>query len=158
MAPLTWSKSQHVNATPDRVYEWMTDFQEDDHGRPAFIKGSGATKTYTKKPSKRTIVSREGNNVKIKDEWGGRTFEMDLELMALDRTVKMTGPYGYEAVWKAVPDEGGTKVEAAISLSPKGFFRFIMGFFKKRFFRELEQDFQGHIADMENDFSLSDRV
>jgi len=30
-----------------------------------------------------------------------------------------------------------------------------MGLFKKRFFRELSQDFQGHIADMENSFSES---
>ena len=150
MRTVTWSKSTQVKAPPSTVFEWMTDFQEDDHARHAFVVGSGAKKTYTKKPSKRTIVSRSGNSVKILDEWGGRKFPMDLELVPLDRTVKMKGIMGYEAVWKAQPDEGGTKVEANVSLTAKGLWGLLLPLFRKRFIRELEQDFAGHIADLEN--------
>lgn len=155
MAPIAWAKSAHVDASPDAVFEWMTDFQVDDHGRPAFVKGSGADKTYTRRPSKRTILSRDGNKVKILDEWGGRHFEMDLELLPLDRTVKMLGPFGYEAVWTAVPDGAGTKVDARVVLNVKGLMGFIMGFFKKRFRRELDQDFAGHIADLKDSLHIA---
>jgi len=155
MAPIAWSKSARVEVSPDAVFEWMTDFQVDDHGRPAFVRGSGAAKTYTKKPSKRTLLSREGNKVKILDEWGGRHFEMDLELVPLDRQVNMIGPFGYAAVWKAVPDGDATKVDANVVLNVKGFMGFIMGFFKKRFYRELDQDFAGHIADLKDSLKIA---
>ncbi len=150
MAPLDWSKSTHVNIPPDVVFSWMTDFQEDDHGRTAFVKGTGAPKIYLKKPSKRTVVSREGNNVKIHDQWGGRKFDMQLELVPLDRTVKMQGPMGYSATWKAVPDQGGTKVEAQISLHMKGFRGLLAPLFRKKFYRDLEYDFNGHISDLQD--------
>lgn len=153
MAKMQWSQSSRVKASPDTVFAWMTDFQEDDHGRPSFVKGSGAPKTYTKKPSKRMIVSREGNKVKILDEWGGRKFDMNLELIPLDRTVDMKGPMGYHAVWKAVPDEGGTKVEASVNFEVRGFWGLLFRLFRKKFYRELNQDFAGHIADLENDLA-----
>jgi hypothetical protein len=154
MSAITWSKSTRVKASPDTVFAWMTDFQEDDHARHAFVVGSGAKKTYTKKPSKRTVVSRDGNKVKIHDEWGGRKFEMNLELFPLEREVKMTGPFGYQASWKAVPDEGQTKIEAHVELHMKGLMGFLAPLFRGRFIRELEQDFAGHIADLENDLAV----
>jgi hypothetical protein len=151
MAELKWTKSARVPYPPDTVFEWMTDFQEDDHGRPAFVKGTGApAKKYTKKPSKRTIVSRSGNNVKILDYWGGRTYDMDLELVPLDRTVNMKGPWNYQAVWKAVPDEGGTKIEAEVGIKIGGFAGLLMGLFKKKFYRDLEYDFAGHMSDLQD--------
>lgn len=153
MAKMQWSQSSRVKASPDTVFAWMTDFQEDDHGRPAFVKGSGAPKKYTKKPSKRTIVSRDGNKVRIHDEWGRRKFDLDLELIPLDRTVDIKGPMGYHAVFKAVPDEGGTKVEASVAFEVKGFWGLLFGLFKKKFYRELNQDFAGHVADLENDLA-----
>lgn len=150
MAPLNWSKTAHVNIPPDTVFAWMTNFQEDDHGRPAFVKGSGAPKKYTKKQSKRTVVSSKGNHVSIHDEWGGRKFDMELDLVPLDRTVNMKGPMGYVAVWKAVPDEGGTKVEAHISLPMRGFWGLLAPLFRKKFYRDLEYDFNGHISDLQD--------
>jgi hypothetical protein len=150
MAPLDWSKSAHVKIPPDVVFAWMTNFQEDDHGRTAFVKGTGASKKYTKKPSKRTVLSSEGNHVHILDEWGGRKFDMQLELVPLDRTVKVQGPMGYFAIWKAVPDNGGTKVEAQISLHMKGLRGLLAPLFRKRFYRDLEYDFNGHISDLQD--------
>ncbi len=150
MAPLHWTKATRVNVPPDAVFAWMTDFQEDDHGRPAFVKGAGSPKTYTKKASKRTVVSRSGNMVSIHDEWGGRKFDMELELVPLDRTVNMKGPMGYTAVWKAIPDAGGTKVEAIVSLNMKGFWGLLAPLFRKKFYRDLEHDFNGHISDLQD--------
>jgi hypothetical protein len=150
MAPISWSKSAHVNATADKAFEWMTDFQEDDHARPAFVNATGAKKAYEKKPSKRTIVSRQGNTLKILDEWGGQKFALDLELVPLDRVVKMKGAHGYQATWRAVPDEGGAKIEAQVSMNAKGLMGFFMRFFKKKFYRDLDGDFAGHIADLED--------
>ena len=150
MAELKWSNSAQVKFPPDAVYAWMTDFQEDDHGRPAFIKGSGAPAKVYKKPSKRTIVSRSGNNVKILDVWGGRTYDMDLELVPLDRTIIMKSQWNYHAVWKAVPHEGGTKVEAEVDMKVGGFAGLVMGLFKKKFYRDLSYDFNGHISDLQD--------
>jgi hypothetical protein len=155
MAPLKWSKSADVSDSPDAVFEWMTDFQPDDHARPAFVKGSGAKKTYTSHASKRTVLARTGNHVTIHDDWGGRHFEMELDLVPLDRTVKMIGPFGYSAVWKAVPNGDGTRLEANVALDVKGFFRFIMKLFQKRFFRELDQDFAGHVADLKDSLKIA---
>jgi hypothetical protein len=150
MAELKWTKSAHVPFPPDTVFEWMTDFQEDDHARPAYVKGSGAPAKFTKKPSKRTIVSRSGNTVKLSDLWGGRTMEVDLTLVPLDRTVNMKGPWNYQAVWKAVPDAGGTKVEAEVAMKVGGFAGFLMSLRKKSFYRQLDYDFAGHMSDLQD--------
>lgn len=150
MAELKWSRSQVVNFAPDVVYQWMTDFQEDDHARPSFIKGTGMEKKYTKKPSKRTIVDRSGNNVHIMDYWGGRTYDMHLELVPMERTVIMKGPWNYLAVWKAVPHEGHTKIEAEVGMKIGGFAGLIMGLFKGKFYRDLAGDFAGHMSDLQD--------
>jgi hypothetical protein len=152
MAERHWTKSARVNFPPDLIFEWMSDFQEDDHGRPAYIKGSGAPAKYSKKPSKRTIVSRSGNNVKIHDQWGGKQFDMDLELAPLDRTIKMSGAWNYRAVWKAVPDSGGTKVEAEVTIRAGGLAGLLMALFmgKKKFYRQLDYDFAGHMSDLQD--------
>jgi hypothetical protein len=150
MADLKWSKSAQVPFPPDAVFAWMTDFQEDDHGRPAFVKGSGAPKKYTKKPSHRQVLERSGNSVHILDKWGGRTYDMRLELKPLDRSVEMKGPWNWHAVWKAAPHEGGTKVEASVDMRVGGFAGLLMSLFKKSFYRDLEYDFNGHISDLQD--------
>jgi len=46
-------------------------------------------------------------------------------------------------------------VEAEVKLDVKGFMGFIMGFFKKRFYRELDQDFAGHMADLKDSLKIA---
>src|SRR5439155_21501752 len=40
--PARWSFEAHVDAPPDAVYAWMTDYSEDDHANERFRRGAGA--------------------------------------------------------------------------------------------------------------------
>ncbi len=152
MAPVEWHFNAVVNGTSDAVFNWLSDYQPDDHTSEAFRKGAGEKKP-PKHPAKRAILSREGNMLKIHDEWGRSKFDSAVELVPLSREVKITGGFGYSAVWKAVPEGDKTKLEVHGVWAPTGFIRFFVPLFRKRFVRDMELDFKGHTAELENDLA-----
>lgn len=149
MAPVTWARSAVVEASPDAVFRWMSDFREDDHARPAFKRGAGV-KDDGKPGAKRTILSRDGNVVRLRDEWGRRRFELAVTVDEKARTVTIDGEHGYRAVWRAVAEGAGTRVEASTTLAPKGLFGLLAPLFAGSFRKELDRDFAGHVADLED--------
>lgn len=148
MAPVTWSRSALVPASPDVVFRWMSDFRDDDHARPAFKRGAGV-KEDGKPGSKRTVLSRDGNVVRLRDEWGRRRFDLTVTLDERSRSVTIDGEHGYRSVWRAVAEGAGTRVNASTTLAPRGLFGLVAPLFAGSFRKGLDQDFAGHIADLE---------
>jgi Polyketide cyclase / dehydrase and lipid transport len=148
---MRWRHEARLAASPDAVYAWMSDFREDDHAREAFLRGAG------QKPggaaSRRTVVSRDGNRVKLRDAWGRRTFEMDVELAPQAREVRLTGEYGYRATWRAEPDGAGTRVVSEGAFEPAGLMRLVAPLFARGFARQMEQDFRGHVEDLRSELA-----
>ncbi|SRR5581483_2697618 len=143
---MRWRHEALVPASPDAVYAWMSDFREDDHAREAFLRGSGA------KPggaaSHRTVVSREGNRVRLHDAWGRRSFDLDVELAPEAREVRLTGEYGYSATWRAEPAAGDTRVVVEGRLEPTGIMRLLAPLFSRGMAKQMQDDFNGHVEDM----------
>src|SRR5688500_10820524 len=110
MGSATWRATGTVEADPDRVYAWLTDFTDDDHNSPAYTRGAGIPPDKKTKPSKREVLSREGNVLEIRDEWGGSKFTATVTLDPKARTVRIQGGMGYDSVWRATPEGSGTRV------------------------------------------------
>lgn len=143
--PLVWSFSDLVQADPDAVFAWMTDYREDDHRSPAFLRGAGAKRGEA---SHRRILARTASEAEIEDTWKGRTFRLRAVFDKENGEVRITGGYGYEALWRAVPSGSGTRVEVEGRVAPPGMLRLLFPLFARGMRRELEQDFRGHLEDL----------
>src|SRR5581483_8174623 len=130
---MRWRHEALVPASPDAVYAWMSDFREDDHAGEA---------------SHRTVVSREGNRVRLHDAWGRRSFDLDVELAPEAREVRLTGEYGYSATWRAEPAAGDTRVVVEGRLEPTGIMRLLAPLFSRGMAKQMQDDFNGHVEDM----------
>jgi len=147
MGRVTWRFSDTVRARPDDVYAWMADFAADDHATEAFKRGAAYPEKKWK-PSKRTVVSREGNVLRIKDEWGRGGFETTATLDAATRSVRIVGGLGYEATWRATPEGDGTRIEVDGKMG-RGLLGSLMKLVAGRSTREgMEKDFRGHVEDL----------
>jgi hypothetical protein len=146
--PVTWSHEAILRAPPDAVYAWMSDFREDDHARPAYLRGAGVAKP-SKRPAVRRVVAREPGLVKLEDSWNGRTFRLTAHLDPERREVRIEGGMGYHAVWRAEPAPEGTRLRVDGKLAPGGVLGLFTPLFAKGMMREMAQDFRGHVADAE---------
>lgn len=140
---VSWSFSAHVPAPPDAVFAWVSDFREDDHARPAFLRGAGM-----KAPAgRRRIVAREGNVVTLEDGMGRRAFRTRATVDAAAREVRVEGAHGYRATWRAAPEGDGTRLTCEGALAPDGLLRLFVPLFAKGMLRQVRADFDGHVAD-----------
>jgi hypothetical protein len=146
--PARWLFSAHVAAPPDEVFRWMSDFREDDHSRPAYLRGAGVDPSKARVSSKRTVLSREGNVIRLLDEWDGRSFKATVTLAPERREVVIEGGFGYRATWRAAPEGEGSRVECAGEFGAKGIMRLVAPLFARSFEREMRKDFDGHVADL----------
>lgn len=145
--PRGWSFSARVDASPDAVYAWMSDYSEDDHANPRFKAGAGV------KPDDRThnhrVVRRTSErHLTVEDQWGRQRFVVEVELVPERREVRISGQYGYRGVWRAEPDGAGTRVVSEGRLEPTGFARLFAPLFAGMFMKQMRGDFEGHVADM----------
>ncbi|MHB8604313.1 MAG: SRPBCC family protein [Thermoplasmatota archaeon] len=145
--PVEWNYAAHVRAAPDAVFAWMTEFTEDDHTRPAFRRGAGMTRPVDR-GSTRKIVSSQGDVVRVEDPWGGRGMPMKVTIDRAARATHLEGQWGYRSTWRAVADGDGTRVEVEGELAPPGLMRLFSGLFAGKMKKDLEADFNGHIADL----------
>lgn len=147
MPPVRWSLTRFVPVAPDAAYAWLTDFREDDHDRPAYRRGAGAKPGG--KPSKRSVVSRDGDVVQLRDEWDGRAFDLRVTLDAGTRSYAIEGAkWGYKATWRVEPSPGGARIRVDGEMAPKGLLGLLAPLFAKGMVREMERDLQGHVTDM----------
>lgn len=147
-----WSFEARVPAPPEAVYAWMSDYREDDHAREAFRRGAGV-KPDDRRASQRRIVRRDGNRLVLEDTWGGQRFSLHVELRPSAHEIHVKGAYGYRAVWTAKADAGGTLVRCEGSMEPTGLLRFVAPFFAKAFVKQMQADFDGHVAEMRVDLA-----
>lgn len=140
---MQWRFEDTIDATPDAVYAWMCDFQPNDHSREAYLRGAKARP----QASLRTVVSREGNHVKLHDAWGKEAIDLDVRLAPPEREVRVTGPWGYRATWRALPGPAGTRLVVEGELAPSGIMRLFAPLFAGRMRRQMEEDFRGHLED-----------
>src|SRR5882672_10731032 len=146
--PARWSFEAHVDAPADAVYAWMTDYSEDDHANDRFRKGAGV-EAEDRTHNHRVVERKDERHLVVRDEWGRRRFEMQVELGPDAREVRVTGGFGYRATWKAAPDGGGgTRVTSEGGLAPSGVMRIIAPLFAKSMAKQMEDDFNGHVNDM----------
>lgn len=143
--PSAWSFQAYVDARPEDVFAWLSDFTEDDHARPAFRRGAGVDPKDTR-ISKRT-VTRDGARLIVKDTWGRESFELVATLHPDAREVHLEGQYGYRGIWRAVPEGKGTRVESIGRLEPKGIMRILSPLFARAFMKQMQADFDGHVED-----------
>ena len=147
MAALTWSFSRVVPAPADVVYAWMIDFQPDDHGRDAFLRGTGAAPPD--KPAHRKVTPRGHDAFHLDDAWGRHRYKLDVTLERARREVHIRGQMGYQATWRAVPAGESTRVVVEGRLPSRWPVSWLMPLFAKGMLREMQQDFDGHMADLE---------
>lgn len=147
MAKATWRHETFVPVDADRAYAWMIDFREDDHARPAFKRGAGV-KPGDKSTSKRVILSREGDVVKLKDTWAGNTFELTVTLDRPARALTIDGKWGYRARWSVEPAVGGARLRVEGEMAPGGLMGLLVPLFAGGMRKDMEKDFRGHVADM----------
>lgn len=147
MGSAQWKVEEHIEAAPDVVYAWMTDFRPDDHDSEAYKRGAGIDPTKKQKPSTRTILSREGDTVRIRDEWGGSTYEQTLTLDRVARTVRIQGGMGYEALWRAAPEGSGTRLSVHGRMG-RGILGSLMKLFEGNMQKSMESDFRGHAEEL----------
>lgn len=155
--PSAWSFAARVEAPPDDVYAWMSDFREDDHARPAFKRGAGM-RPGDKRESRRAVVSREGNVVVVEDSWGRERYRLTVTLDPAAREVRLAGMYGYAGVWRAAPAGTGTRVESEGRIAPTGLARLFAPLFARTFMKQMEADFRGHVADLAEELKTTARV
>ena len=147
MGSVSWRVSAVVAAPPDAVYAWMTDFTTDDHNSEAYRRGAGETKP-AKKPSRREILSREGNVLRIKDTWNGQTWEQTITLDPARRSVRIQGGFGYDSLWTATPEATATRVTVEGKMG-KGLVGSVMRvFFQGSTQKSMGKDFRGHVEDL----------
>jgi hypothetical protein len=101
MATLAWAHAGDVDARPDAVYAWMSDFRPDDHATAAFLRGAGAAGPQ----ATRKVLRRSDHEVVLEDTWKGRRFELTAKLDPQAREVRVQGAMGYHAV-KALRKRG----------------------------------------------------
>ncbi|MEA3198833.1 MAG: hypothetical protein QOE90_261 [Thermoplasmata archaeon] len=142
---MQWRHEARIDAPADAVYAWMSDHREDDHAREAFLRGAGRGPEGAR--SRREVVSRDGDVVKLRDVWGKRVFEMEARLDAKAREVRLTGAYGYRATWRAIPDGAGTRLVVEGAIEARGIAGLFAKLFGKRMLRDMQADFNGHVAD-----------
>lgn len=147
MGSVTWRCSDTIAASPDVVYTWLIDFTADDHNSEAYRRGAGVPPEKKRKPAKRTILSREGNVLRIQDEWGREKFVQTVTLDPAARSVRIEGGFGYLATWRADPDGAGTRVSVEGRMG-KGLVGSIMRLFEGRMRKGMETDFRGHLEEL----------
>lgn len=147
MGSVTWKGEAFIEASPDVVYAWMTDLTRDDHNSDAYRRGAGIDPSKPAKPAVRTVLSRDGNIVKIRDEWNGSTYEQTLTLDPALRTVRIEGTMGYQALWRAAPEGDGTRLSVEGSLG-RGLLGSFMRLFEGKMRRQMDQDLRGHVEDL----------
>lgn len=144
--PKNWSFTARVDASPEDVFGWMSDYQHDDHANERFKRGSGAKPDG--KPSHRTVERLDDGRISVHDEWGRERFDMQVELAPSLREVRLRGQYGYHGVWRANADGAGTLVTSEGGLEPSGLMRLLAPLFAGALMKQMKADFDGHIADM----------
>lgn len=147
MGSAQWACETHLDADPDAVYAWMTDFTRDDHNSEAYKRGAGVDPGKKAKPSHREIVSREGNALRIKDTWEGQTWEQTVALDPAARTVRITGGFGYDSTWRATPEGGGTRLAVRGQMG-RGVVGSILKLFERKTQKSMQADFNGHVEDL----------
>lgn len=147
MGSVTWKEETTIAAAPDAVFAWMSDFTEDDHNTEAFRRGAGVDPTKKRKPSRRTILSREGNVLRIRDEWGGSKYEQTVTLDPTARTVLIQGGMGYESTWRASPEGAGTRLSVEGRMG-RGIVGTMMRLFEGGMRKSMAEDFRGHVEDL----------
>jgi len=145
--PRSWSFEAAVDAPPDAVYAWMTDYREDDHANADFRRGAGVS-TEDRAHSHRVVERKDATHLVVRDEWGREKFELHVELAPAAREVRLSGAFGYGAVWRAEPAGAGTRVTVRGQLAPTGFAKLFAGLFAGRMEKQMRQDFHGHLAQM----------
>ena len=149
MGHVRWYCSGIVAAPADVVYAWLTDFTEDDHNSEAYRRGAGVKPKKGKPaaPAKRTVLSRDGNVLRIRDRWDGNDWTQTVTLDPSTHSYRVEGGFGYEAEWRAIPEGNATRVEFAGQLG-KGIVGSLMRLFSGRMQKSMESDFQGHLEDL----------
>lgn len=145
MGAVTWHASAIVHASPDDVWAWMTDFTSDDHNGEAYLRGAGQKRP--KKPAMRTIVSREGNVLRIEDRWNGSTYRQTVTLDPSTRSYRIEASMGYDATWRAVAEGGATRYEVDGRMG-RGALGSLMALFRGPIRRSMEADFRGHAEEL----------
>lgn len=141
-----WRLDTFVPVAPDEAYAWLTDFRADDHDRPAYRRAVGAKPS--KKPSTREVLSRDGDKLRLRDRWNGKTWEATVTLQPKDRAYVIEGAYGYRARWWVEENPGGARIRVEGEMAPSGVMKLFVPLFAKGMVREMETDFRGHVADM----------
>ena len=143
MKPLAWSQSARIAAPPVAVFAWLRDLREDDHSRPAFLRGAGLKEGA----HARREVRWEGDEARVRDSWGARSFELRVRVDEARRELRLRSEHGYESVWRAEPADGGTLLVVEGRLAPRGLAALFVPLFARRFRDQLDRDFRGHVAD-----------
>jgi hypothetical protein len=145
--PRSWSFEATVDAPPDAVFAWMTDYREDDHANADFRRGAGVP-ADDRAHSHRVVERKDARHLVVRDEWGKERFELHVELAPEAREVRLAGAFGYRAVWRAEPLGAGTRVSVRGELAPTGVARLFAGLFASRMEKQMRDDFHGHLADL----------
>lgn len=148
--PLAWSFDATIPAPPERVYAWLSDLREDDHAHPAYLEGAGISRG---KAAKRSVLPQPGGALRVVDVRGHERFVTDVTLVPEEREVRIVGPHGYRATWRAQPEAGGTRVVCEGALAPTGLLRFLVPLFAKGMLRQTRRDFDGHVAHLRHDLA-----
>ena len=157
MGSLRWRCEGSIDARPDDVYAWMTDFTADDHNSEAYKRGAGVDPKKKAKPSVRKVLSREGNTLRIEDTWDGQTWQQTVTLDPAARSVRIVGGFGYDATWRATPEGTGTRLSVDGQMG-KGIVGSLLRLFEKRTQRSMDQDFAGHMEDLKETLRASGRL
>lgn len=147
MGSAQWSCETLVDADPDVVYAWLTDFGKDDHNSEAYKRGAGVDPRKKTKPSSRVILSRKDNVLEIEDTWDGSTWRQTVTLDPAARTVRITGGFGYDSTWSATPEGNGTRLEVRGQMG-KGVVGSILKLFEGKTQKSMQNDFNGHVEDL----------
>lgn len=145
MGSVTWRMSDVVDGPPEAVWAWLTDFTKDDHATEAFRRGAGIQKDRS--ASSRTILSRDGDVLRIEDRDGRSTYVQTVTLHPEARRVHIAGAMGYDATWSATPEARGTRL-AVQGRMGRGVLGAILSLFAGPIRRSMERDFRGHLEDL----------
>ncbi|HVL49757.1 MAG TPA: SRPBCC family protein [Candidatus Thermoplasmatota archaeon] len=146
MPAARWRHEAVLEADPAAVYAWLKDFREDDHARPAFLRGAGIPPGEAP-PSARKVVPRDARSVVVEDAWGRRSFRVVATFDDAARAIALEGAYGYRATWRVEEAPGGARVVVEGALAPRGFLGFLVPVVRRSLLREMARDFAGHVED-----------
>lgn len=144
MGSVSWRVSELIEGSPDAVWAWMTDFSQDDHATEAYRRGAGVKKP---RASSRTILSREGNVLRIEDRDGASKYVQTVTLHPERRAVHIAGQMGYDATWTATPEGQATRLTVQGRMG-SGLVGSLMRLFRVQLQRGMEKDFRGHVEDL----------